>query len=317
MTEVRPVLVVKSGGDSAVPEWRDAFAEYAPDIDVRGWNDDSVAPESVRYALVWEPEPGRLKRYTGLRLILSAAAGVDHILADPQLPSDIPIVRMVTSETAERMADYVTMAALGLVRQLPDLIEAQRLGTWRSELTGRLARETTVGIMGLGTLGLCAANKLAAVGFMVSGWTRSRKSSEQIRCFAGQDELSAFLSASDILVNLLPETAQTRGILDAQRLAELPRGAAVVNVGRGSHLDCDALLAALDERRLSGAVLDVFANEPLPASHPVWSHPKVIVTPHVASFVSKRARARQAANAITADLQGQSIPHLFDRALGY
>jgi glyoxylate/hydroxypyruvate reductase A len=311
------VLVIKSGGEAAFADWQAAFAECAPHIDVRAWDDPTVPLDEVAYALVWEPTPGRLAAFPRLRAILSAAAGVDHILADPLLPAHLPIVRMVTPETGARMAEFLVFAALGLNRDLPSLIAAQREASWQDQLTGRLAADTTVGIMGLGQLGSHAATRLAAAGFQVAGWARSEKSIAGVSCHAGAAGLAEFLGRTDILINLLPQTDATRGIIDAAALARLRPGASVINVGRGSHLDHAALLAALDSGHLRAALLDVFAVEPLPADDPLWRHPKVIVTPHIASTVSRRTRAQQAARSIAADLAGAPLAHLYDRAAGY
>lgn len=311
------VLVVKSGGAAALGEWQTLFAEVAPAVKVRGWDDDTVDPSSVEYALVWEPTPGRLAKYPNLKLILSSAAGVDHILADEDLPAHLPIARMVTTETGERMADFVTMAAFALLRELPEIIVRQRESRWDESLTGRMASETTVGIMGLGQLGSASALKLSGAGFKVVGWARSPKALDNIRCHVGTEGFDDFLAASDILVNLLPDTVDTRGIIDATLLAKLPRGAGVVNVGRGPQLDEQALVSALDQGHIKGAVLDVFTSEPLPAQDPLWRHPGVLVTSHVASAVSRRAKALQAAAAIAAHGAGQPVAHLYDRERGY
>ncbi|MEK6345970.1 MAG: glyoxylate/hydroxypyruvate reductase A [Burkholderia sp.] len=311
------VLLIKSGGAAALPEWRAEFARWAPGLAVHDWDDPAVAPDAVTYVLVWEPEPGRLARFPNLRLILSAAAGVDHILADSSRPPEVPVVRMVTGETRQRMTEFVALAALALIRQLPAIIAAQHAARWDESLTGRLASDTRVGILGLGELGSAAARTLSALGFQVSGWSRSPKSIDAVHSHHGEDGLDTLLAQSDLLVNLLPDTAATRRVLDARRLARLPRGAALINVGRGSHLDPDALLAALDDGHLSAAVLDVFDVEPLPASSRFWQHPKVIVTPHVASNVSRRARAQQAAATIENDLRGGQPKHRYDAVAGY
>ncbi|WP_250527364.1 glyoxylate/hydroxypyruvate reductase A [Caballeronia sp. GAWG2-1] len=314
---MREILLVKTDSGAGLTVWQKVFKELLPDIDVYDWADQFVNRERVAYVLVWQPEPGQLSRYPRLRLILSDAAGVGHILADPQLPKNIPIARMVTQETAERMADFVSMAALGLVRQLPELIEAQRSRHWATELTGRVSSEVSAGVMGLGHLGGYVALRLGAIGFRVSGWARSQKTLAGVATYAGMEELPNFLAKTDILINLLPETHETAGIIGAKALSQLARGASVINVGRGTHLDLDALVEKIDSGHLSGAVLDVFKNEPLASDHPLWQHPRVLVTPHVASFLSLRARAGHAAQAIQAFRQGNALPYAFDRVAGY
>jgi glyoxylate/hydroxypyruvate reductase len=313
----RPTLLVKAGNAHHFPLWREAFAQCASDIDVRNWDDPDVDPAQVDYVLVWQPEHGRLARLPNLKLILSAAAGVDHLLADPHLPRHVPVVRMVTTETAARMADFVLFSALALIRELPAMIEARASRQWGSSLTGRLSGETTVGVLGLGELGKSSALHLARAGFDVSGWSRSAKQIEGVRTYNGAAQFDEFIAQTHVLVNLLPQTQETQRLLDARTLAKLPRGAGLVNVGRSTHLDHDALLSALDTGHLSGAVLDVFDIEPLPQDSPFWTHPKVIVTPHIASTVSHEARARRAAQTIRAHRDGQPIEHLFDAVRGY
>ena len=313
----RPTLLVKSGGEAAMPEWQALFADIAPHLDVRSIDDPAVPPERVRYALVWAPAPGRLACLPNLRLIVSSGAGVDHIVSDPDCPLHVPIVRMGGDEAAQRMAEYVCLAALALLRDLPRLLAQQRARWWEEPEPGPTAPETTVGIMGLGNLGAAAALMLLGLGFQVAGWSRLPKSIPGIACFAGPSERAAFLRRTDILVNLLPDTPDTRGMIDGALLSELRPGACVVNAGRGPQLVIADLLQALDASQLAGAVLDVFEQEPLPRDHPIWTHPCVIVTPHVASTSSRRARARYAAEAITAFERGERLPNLYDPVRGY
>lgn len=313
----RPTLLVKVGDPRHFAAWCEAFATCAPEVEIRAWDDPEVDPAHVQYVLVWQPEHGRLARLPNLKLILSASAGVDHLLADATLPRHVPIVRMVTDETAARMADFVLFSALALIRELPALIDARASRTWGASFTGRMSGETTVGVMGLGQLGSTSAQHLARAGFNVLGWSRSAKQLDGVRTFSGADEFDAFIGQTQILVNLLPQTPETHRLLDARVLAKLPRGAGLINVGRSGHLDLDALLSALDSGHLNGAVLDVFDVEPLPPESPLWRHPKVLVTPHIASTVSRAARARQASATIRAHLEQRPIEHLFDAVTGY
>jgi glyoxylate/hydroxypyruvate reductase A len=311
------VLLVKSGGQAALPEWQTLFAEVLPDVVVKGWDDPDVDPASVRYVLVWEPTPGRLAQFPNLALVLSTAAGVDHILADSALPTHLEIIRMVTEETSTRMADFVTMASYALLREIPQLVSAQREGRWDEDRLGAVANETPVAMLGLGELGSVAAARLVANGFPVLGWSRTQKTLPGVTCYSGEAGLDSVLSQARIVVNLLPDTAQTKDIFNAALLAKLPRGAGVINAGRGAQVDTAALLAALDSGQVGSAILDVFKVEPLPQDDPLWRHPHVIVTPHVASDASRRAKARQAALTIRAHQAGEAIGHRFDRARGY
>jgi glyoxylate/hydroxypyruvate reductase A len=317
MTMTHGLLLVKSGGDEAVPEWQAGFREVAPNLEVRGWNDPSVDPDAVSYVLVWEPEPGRLAGYRNLRAIFSSAAGVDHLMRDPTLPAHLPIVRMVSEETSQTLGEYCCLAALSILRDCPRMIAAQTARRWDAFEPPHTARDKRVGIMGLGTIGKVAARMLGGLGFQLAGWARSHKNVHGITMLAGDDQLPAFLACCDIVVNLLPDTPETRGILDARRLAMLPRGAGVVNGGRGTAIVLADLIAALDSGQIGAAVLDVFEEEPLPAEHPAWAHPRITVTSHLAGYASCRARAASVAATLAALERGETVPHLYDPVRGY
>ncbi|MGN6580892.1 MAG: 2-hydroxyacid dehydrogenase [Bordetella sp.] len=310
-------LIVKSGGPQAYEEWRSLFAEVSPGIDVLDWFDPPADLRGIEYALVWAPEAGRLAELPDLKLIVSSGAGVDHILADPQLPGHLPIARMMLDVTAVEMSEYVLMSALMLVRDMKRMIVNQANRHWEDFFPPLRSTATRVGIMGLGSLGAAAADLLRRTGFMVSGWSRRRADLPGVRCHAGEAEFDAFLAETDILVCLLPATEATRGILNARTFARLPRGACLVNAARGSHMVQADLLAALDSGQLRQAVLDVFEPEPLDADSPLWTHPGVIVTPHIASTPSRRDRAVRAAELIDLHRRGEPLPNLYDRATGY
>lgn len=311
------ILVVKSGGPEAVLEWRRGFGDLVPGLEVRDWNDPEVTPEMVDYALVWDPEPGRLAAMPRLRAIFGSGAGVDHIVADPTLPAGVPIVRCVPDEATQRMGEFVVWAVLSLAKEARRMALAQAAREWAAVDPPFAAADRTVGIMGLGAMGQRSAEMLRALGIPVRGWSRSRKSLPGVECFAGAEERDAFLAGCDVLVCLLPATAETQGLLAAPLLAKLPRGAGLVQVGRGAQQVLPDIIAALDSGQLSGAVLDVFTPEPLPSDSPAWAHPSIIVTPHVASLPSRAERARYVARAIAALERGEAIPHLYDPARGY
>jgi glyoxylate/hydroxypyruvate reductase A len=317
MTETRDILLVNSGGDAALPEWQAAFHHLAPEIDVRGWTDDTVDPDAVRYVLVWEPEPGRIAGYRNLQVIFSSAAGVDHIVRDPTVPLHLPIVRMAATETSQTVGEYVCLAALSILRDLPRMLAAQTDCRWDNFEPPHTALEKCVGILGIGTIGQVAARMLRGLGFRISGWARTPKQDGGITMFTGMAELGAFLAQADILVNLLPDTPETRGLLNATRLEMLPHGAGLVNAGRGSAVVLPDLIAALDRGRIGAAVLDVFDQEPIPADHPAWRHPRITVTPHVAGYASRHARAEAVVAALRTLQLGGEVPHRYDRARGY
>lgn len=311
------ILVVKSGGAAAVEEWRRGFARHAPHLDVRWWDDADLAPEQVEYAVVWDPEPGRLASFPRLKAIFGSGAGVDHIASDPHLPAGIPIVRCVPPEATQRMGEYVCWAVLSLAKEARRLALAQAGSRWEGEDPPYAAAERVVGIMGLGAMGERAAVMLRGMGIPVRGWSRTRKSIPGVESFAGMGEMDAFLAGSDVLVCLLPATPETQGLLAAPLLGKLPRGAGLVQVGRGSQQVMPDILAALDSGQLSGAVIDVFSPEPLAADDPAWAHPRLIVTPHVASLPNRAERARYIAAAIEALGRGETLPYVYDPSRGY
>lgn len=301
-----------------MPEWRRHFADLAPGLDVRGWGDSSVDPAAIRYALVWDPEPGRLATYPNLAAIFGSGAGVDFIAADPDLPRHVPLVRMATPGAAQRMGEFVAWAVLSLMKEARLLALAQAARRWEAVEPERTAPATTVGIMGLGHMGTAAARMLQPMGFRVIGWSRTRKTLPGVESFIGEGaERDAFLRASDILVCLLPATPETHGILARPLFDRLRDGTGLINVGRGSQQRIEDILAALDSGRLSGAVLDVFEQEPLPPDHPAWTHPKLLVTPHVASLPPRRERVEHVARLIAALERGEALPNTYDHDRGY
>ncbi|MGY9046003.1 D-2-hydroxyacid dehydrogenase [Puniceibacterium antarcticum] len=243
-----------------------------------------TAPEEVTYAVVWRPQTGDLARFANLRAIVSIGAGIDHVLADDKLPAGVPIIRTVGDDLTQRMREYVALHVLRHHRDMPRQLQAQAERDWHA-IVVPVAPRRNVGVMGLGNLGAAAARTLADLGFATRGWSKSAKSIDGVETFAGPAQFDAFLSGCEILVNLLPLTDQTRGILNADLFCKLAKGACIINCARGGHLVEDDLLAALDAGRIKQATLDVFHVEPLPADHAFWSHAAVTVTPHVASQI--------------------------------
>ncbi len=311
------ILVVKSGGEKALPEWRACFSEVAPELELRWWDDPKLDPAAIDYALVWDPEPGRLAKLPRLRAIFGAGAGVDAIAADPHLPRHLPLVRCVPPEATQRMGEFVCWAVLSLHKDARRMAVAQAKSDWDAFDPPFAAADKTVGIMGLGAMGLRAAAMLRGLGIPVIGWSRSRKLVDGMECFAGPGEQAAFLARSDVLVCLLPATPETAGMIAAPLLGRLPRGAGLVQVGRGAHQVLPDIIAALDSGQLSGAVLDVFEQEPLAADNPAWAHPRITVTPHAASLPSRLDRARYIAGCIARFERGETLPNLYDPERGY
>jgi glyoxylate/hydroxypyruvate reductase A len=300
--------------DDPAELWRDELRARMPGLEVRIWP-DAGDPAAVETALVWRPPAGVLAQFPNLKAILSLGAGIEGLVADPSLP-DVPIARMVDPSLTRTMAEYVLLAVLRHHRGFDRFEQAQRERRWAFELP-RQPAERRVGIMGLGNLGAATARLLIEHGFPVLGWARTPKALDGVTSYAGHSELHAFLHQADILVCLLPLTAETRGILDAETFAGLPHGAAVINVGRGAHLVEHDLIEALDQGHLAGATLDVFAHEPLPGDNPLWDHPKVLITPHVASYSVPAVAADSVVDNIRRALAGEPLRHQVDRGRGY
>ena len=295
--------------------WAEALAANFPELKTVNWPFDGD-PAEIDYALVWQPPKGELKRYPNLKAIFSVGAGIDHLASDPDLPRGIPVVRMVEPGLTAGMSEYVVLAVLNHHRFMLDYAAQRRAKLWE-EIPQVPAEARQVGVLGLGVLGRDALEKLKPFGFRLAGWSRTPKSITGVTCFHGSGGLEEFLAETDILVCLLPLTAETTGILNAGTFAKLPAGAAVINVGRGGQLVERDLLAALDSGQIGGATLDVFQKEPLPEDHPFWEHPRVFMTPHVASMTVPQTAVR----AIVANIQrleaGESLQHVVDLKRGY
>lgn len=311
------MLLVKVDGARTRQVWCELLAELRPGLVAMPFDAPDLRAEEARYVLTWAPTPGWLAGLPNLRAIFSLGAGVDHITTDPTWPSHVPLVRMGGEEPGQRMGEYIAWACLTLLRNGRDFAVAQAERRWNYKVGEDTARDLTVGIMGLGALGAAAVPMLRGLGYRVAGWSRSRKAVEGAESFAGPEELDAFLARSDVLVCLLPATPDTAGIVNAALLAKLRPGAAFVNAARGAHVVVPDLLAALDSGHLSGAVLDVFEPEPLAPDSPLWTHPGITVTPHVASVARRRERARYVAEAIAGFEAGAPLPNLYDPARGY
>ena len=248
-------------------------------------------PRAVRYLAAWEPPADLADRFPNLEVLFSTGAGTDQFDLSA-IPSTLPVVRMVEPGIIGGMVEYVTLAVLSIHRDWRTYLDQQRAGHWQPHRV-HPASVRRVGVLGLGVLGRAVLASLSGLGFDCAGWSRSQQEIEGVECHAGPEGLAAFLACTDILVCLLPLTDDTRGILDAALFAQLPRGARLVNAGRGAHLVQEDLLAALQSGQLASAVLDAFVEEPLPAGHPFWSHPRIVVTPHIATRTRPEAIARQ------------------------
>lgn len=295
-------------------EWARCFAQRAPELPFHIWPDVGD-PAEVRYVAVWEPLPDLARRFPNLQIVFSVGAGVDQ-LDYAQLPDSVPLVRMIEPGITETMVEYVMMAVLALHRDIVTYVAQQRERCWRT-LPVQPASSRRVGVMGLGVLGRAVLMRLGAFGFRRAGWSRARHSMDDVECYAGEEQLPAFLARTDILVCLLPLTAATHGILNRDVFATLPAGAALINVGRGGHVVQRDLLDALDSHRLSAAVLDVCEPEPLPVDDVLWRHPRVLLTPHVASMTQPETAVDVILQNIRRFHAGEPMIGLVDRVRGY
>lgn len=275
------------------------------------------AKGAIDAAIVANPPPGSLQGLPSLRLIQSLWAGVDRLLDDPTLPAGVPVARMVDPAMNAAMAETALWAVLSLHRGFFRYAMQQRERRWHVLPQAR-ADEVDVLLLGLGQMGRTAARRLVGQGYRVAAWTRSAAAPEPgVRLHAGAAALPAALAESAIVVNLLPLTPETRGLLDGTFFAQLPAGASIVNLARGAHVVEADLLQALDHGRLAHAVLDVFGTEPLPPDHPFWTHARITVLPHAAAQTDLRSAAAVAAANIEALAAGRPIAHLVERGRGY
>ncbi len=278
--------------------------------------DENPPPEQVEAILAWRLKDGTVGRYPNLRLVAAIGAGVDKIVRATDLPPGLAITRTVDPNQGMEIAQYVVAQALRVTRDLNTYAQQQARGEWRRHAV-RPPSACRVGILGIGQVGQAIARAFRPLGYPVAGWSRRAHDIDGVACFAGDSQLGALLARSDILVCALPLTPATRGLMDRALLSQLPRGAMVINIGRGEQLVEEDLRALLDEGHLSAAALDVFEREPLPAGHWIWSHPKVAATPHIAAQASYDEVARQLADNLTRLRRGERPRHEVDRSAGY
>ncbi len=305
-------------------EWLDALRVHAGEHELRVWPGAIGNPDDIIYACVWNPPYGLLGRFRSLKAIINLGAGVDHLLADPDLPQ-VPIARVAHADLTKRVTEYVVLHVLMHHRRQRRYDAQQRARIWRAD-DQPAAGEVAVGVMGLGVIGSNVAAALGQIGFKVAGWSRTPKTANKMlagmETFHGQAGLDAFLARTEILVCLLPRTRDTEGILNLALFRKLKRndaagGAFLINAGRGQlQIDAD-IVSALDEGTLAGCTLDVFPQEPLPAESPLWGHPKITITPHNAGDISPQVFAPHVIAQIERFERGLPLDNTVDRARGY
>lgn len=300
--------------------WTRAMHQSDPSLDLRHYPDAMGHAVDIQYALVWRPPPHVLQGLPNLKAVFSLGAGVDAILADKTLP-EVPIVRIVDPDMTMRMSEFVVMHVLMHHRQQKRIEENQRAKLWDPFAT-HAASALRVGIMGFGVLGQDAAQKLKHIGFKVVGWSQSKKNVPGIETYFGKEELDAFLGRSDILVVLLPHTPETTHVINRDLIRKLSRrgpfGAPIlINAGRGKLQKQADIVECLDRSELYAASLDVFEEEPLPQDDPLWNHPKVYASPHVAADSDPETICRNVLRQIRSYESGGALENVVDRRRGY
>ena len=300
------------------PGWdalgKSSFASDAFEAVLDGRED--YRPQDITYFSGFRPPPGFLKTLPNLKAMFSLGAGVDGFLRDSELPR-LPLTRFVDPTLMHEMAQYVVMHVLIAHRGQHFFDAAQKESAWRQRMLARASRDTRIGILGLGDIGGTIATDLLPFDFQLSGWSRSRKTIAGVKSFAGETELPLFLAQCDYLVCVLPLTEDTRGIMVAILFAQLPKGAWMINVARGAHLIEEDLIAALDSGHLGGAVLDVFQSEPLPDDSPIWRHPKITATPHIAGITDAQAALAYVGDCVARCESGRPLENVVDLDKGY
>lgn len=301
--------------------WADGFAAALPGRRVVT-RADAYDPAEIEYIFIWKPKPDAFDGLVNLRAILSLGAGVDALLRHPNLPPNVPIARFMDQALTQQMCDYVLHAVLSHHRLTTRFARDKAAKRW-SQLYPSPASTTTVGVMGLGSLGSEAIRLLKAIGFTTRGWSRTAHQIDGVETFAGTEQFDAFLAGTDILVNLLPLTPETNGILNYDTFAKLRRGGldgygpALVNCGRGGHQREADLVRALTDGTLGAASLDVFETEPLPAESPLWDLDNVWFTPHIAGASTEKTGVAYFSDVIRNHDAGAPLPNVVDRARGY
>lgn len=312
-----PLLAIESGGIENYDLWKNIFSQIAPDIQTIWWESTENSPIPPDYLLVSRPPIGKIAHFPRVKAILCTGAGVDHLVSDPVWPRDVPLVRMGGQRTAQLMAEYVLWACLTLYRGTRTWAWQQERRIFEREIITCVASEVPVGIMGFGHLGRKVAKTLLVNNFPVLGWSRRGTPLEGVKVFSGDAQLKDFLAKTRILINLLPNTQETKDKINKAVLSALPLGACIVNVGRGNQLVEEDLLQLLNAGHLTGAVLDVFRHEPLTQNSPLWGHPKITISPHAASEASRYDHARYIVDVIETLEKCEKPELLYDWERGY
>ena len=300
-------------------EWLTGIKQRLPQAEIREWQRGDERPAD--YALVWRPPHEMLANRRDLKAVFALGAGVDAILDQERkhpgtLPAGVPLLRLEDTGMAQQMQEYALSYVLRYFRRFDEYQALQQRQEWQP-LDPHSLDDFPIGILGAGVLGQSVARKLTEFGFSVRCWSRSAKQIDGVQSFAGEDQRAAFIDGVKLLINLLPNTPETVGILNRELFAQLSAGAYLINIARGAHLVEADLLAALEQGQLAAATLDVFAREPLPQDHPFWRHPRVTITPHIAAITLPQQAMDQIAANIRALEAGHAPAGEVDRQRGY
>ena len=296
--------------------WSNGLKETMPEMDVRVYPDEGDVNE-VEYAVVWKHPRGILNKYPNLKAILSLGAGVDHIISDPELPEGLPIVRLVDKKLTHEMCLHSLHWVLHFHSDQYLYRIQQQSREWIQQSSVQ-SEDRTIGIMGLGNIGKAIGDSLINLDFKVVGWgARPKESLGGIEYYCGHEQLADFLSQTDILINVLPLTEDTKNILTKIELAFLPKESFIINIGRGGIINESDLLTSLDSGHITAVALDVFAQEPLPENNSLWDHPSVYVTPHIAGQSNPGSAAQTIADNIRLIEKGETPYPIYSHSSGY
>lgn len=307
-------VIVATPVQADTRRWQEGLQAALPEFEVAAWH-QGAGETGARYAVVWSPPDELFRAEKNLKAVFNLGAGVNRILSLPSLP-DIPVLKLEDAGMAPQMAEYVVHHLSWLSRGFEHYAEQQHKRQW-APLRPVRYEDWPVGVLGMGALGAHVAGVVAGMGYPVAGWARSPRALPGIRTFNGPEQLDAFLAGTRVLVNLLPLTPDTAGIIDKRLLGALLPDAVVINIARGAHIVDADLLAALESNRVQAAVLDVFNEEPLPPEHPYWSHPRVRITPHVAAATLEDGALIQICDRLRRMESGENVSGIVNRGRGY
>ena len=308
-------IVIICSQENLIEDWKNAIIEKAPNIAVEIYPNDTER-EKTEFVLTFRPPENAFENYPNLKVIASMAAGINHITDNHKLPENVILTKANDPLHQGDIADFVLALTLSYMRRLPVYFQQKNVEIWQPHPYQR-PEETTIGIMGIGSIGETIGKLMLKNNFKVTGWSRSEKHIDHIKTFHGDNHRTDFLKKADILICTLPLTKETEGILNAEVFDKLPKGAYLINIGRGKQLVEADLLTAIENGQLSGAALDVFRDEPLPKDHPFWKNEKIMITPHTAGNVHPESAVEKILHNYKAMQKGEKLEDTIDVGKGY